>query len=48
MDYRYDAFISFAWKDLARARRLHEQLSERGYVAWYAEKDARAGDSLGP
>jgi hypothetical protein len=48
MDYRYDAFISFAWKDLARARRLHEQLSERGYVTWYAEKDARAGDDLGP
>jgi hypothetical protein len=47
MDYRYDAFISFAWKDLARARRLHEQLSERGYVTWYAEKDTRAGDSLG-
>jgi hypothetical protein len=48
MDYRYDAFISFAWRDLARARRLHEQLSTRGYVTWYAEKDARAGDSLGP
>jgi len=48
MDYRYDAFISFAWKDLVRARRLHEQLSERGYVTWYAEKDTRAGDSLGP
>jgi len=48
MDYRHDAFISFAWKDLVRARRLHEQLSERGYVTWYAEKDSRAGDSLGP
>lgn len=47
MDYRYDAFISFAWKDLGRARRLHEQLSEWGYVTWYAEKDTRAGDSLG-
>lgn len=48
MDYRYDAFISFAWKDLTRARRLHEQLSASGYITWYAEKDARAGDTLGP
>jgi hypothetical protein len=48
MDYRYDAFISFAWKDLTRARRLHEQLTARGYITWYAEKDARAGDNLGP
>jgi hypothetical protein len=48
MDYLYDAFISFSWKDMVRARRLHEQLSERGYVTWYAEKDARAGDRLGP
>lgn len=48
MDYRYDAFISFAWKDLNRARRLHDTLSQRGYVTWYAEKDARAGDELGP
>ena len=48
MDYRYDAFISFAWKDMVRARKLHEALTERGYITWYAEKDARAGDSLGP
>lgn len=48
MDYRYDAFISFVWKDLGRARRLHKQLSDRGYVTWYAEKDMRAGDHLVP
>jgi hypothetical protein len=48
MDYRYDAFISFGWKDLARARRLHERLKDRGYITWYAEKDTRAGDELAP
>lgn len=46
MNYLYDAFISFAWKDLARARRLHEQLTERGYDTWYAERNMRAGDDL--
>lgn len=46
MDYRYDAFISFVWKDLGRARRLQQQLDERGYVTWYAERNMRAGDYL--
>jgi hypothetical protein len=46
MDYKYDAFISFAWKDLARARRLQRRLAEKGYATWYAEKNMRAGDVL--
>jgi hypothetical protein len=46
MHFEYDAFISFAWKDLARARRLHERLKERGYITWYAGSDLRAGQVL--
>ena len=33
---------------MVRARKLNEQLTGRGYVTWYAEKDARAGDGLAP
>lgn len=46
MEYRYDAFISFAWRDLRRARRLHERLSAAGYVTWYAEQNLRGGSDL--
>ncbi|MEJ1967738.1 MAG: toll/interleukin-1 receptor domain-containing protein [Rhizomicrobium sp.] len=46
MDFEYDAFISFAWKDIARARRLHERLTKRGYASWYAEKNLRLGEDL--
>ncbi|HEY2070421.1 MAG TPA: toll/interleukin-1 receptor domain-containing protein [Rhizomicrobium sp.] len=46
VDFEYDAFISFAWKDIGRAQRLHERLAARGYITWYAEKNLRAGDDL--
>jgi len=46
MYFEYDAFISFAWKDIARARRLQERLASRGYVPWYAEKELRAGENF--
>ena len=46
MHFEFDAFISFAWKDLARAGKLHERLKERGYVTRYARKELRAGQVL--
>ena len=46
MNFLYDAFVSFAWKDIRRARRLHEQLTELGYITWYAEKNMRGGDDM--
>jgi hypothetical protein len=46
MNFLHDAFISFAWRDLARARRLHEQLTALGYVTWYAEQNLRAGADI--
>jgi TIR domain len=46
MSYRYDAFISFAWPDLKRARWLHNQLTAAGYVTWYAEQDLRGGSDI--
>ena len=46
MHFEYDVFISFAWKDVVRARRLHERLTKRGYISWYAEKNLRAGEDL--
>jgi hypothetical protein len=46
VNYLHDAFISFAWRDLKRARSLHEQLKARGFVTWYAEQDLRGGDDM--
>lgn len=46
MNFLYDAFISFAWRDLRRARRLQELLHAAGYVTWYAEQNLRGGEDI--